>query len=582
MWYNNIKNLYYCMIKIENQNFKSSYVVDYVPEKRGLVQRHVEWLKQDCSIAKRALKISLIALEVLLLSSTIIGLKIVADAFELSKRLTSEKRFHAQVPLKKRPGETEEISLKSHKRTFNHINEFAIEDNTIWFRHKGHRAWQPLYFDGFANGRTPQAIDCDGANLVVLDNENVLHYKKIFKEFRAEELNIQSNRHFQGVSNFKVQPGDSFSVDKSSKNNWKKQWFVLPYVHHLVNIFSGKQLKLPPFIRSFAISHRGRYNNFTEDGAGQRHHVSVGVTTLYVLSQNGRDIYKYDPWSPKCAKVSIPLPETQHTTFEAKKIAASGSMLMAVGYESQSTTTEKTLKILTKLSDIDTEGGNPLLKYDFSKHKNDPDVRVLPVEPSWREHPLNLRGAAAVSDEITVLQTGEGNQARELRIGGKNEHGHVGYYRKRVVDSHWEFIKTHDQIDRTVSFLPNQSSLAPSEKFETTVHDYQGELAAKVEKISRATLRNFGDRSSLAHLDLQIAGMTYSLPIYKRITLRNYLGFKGSRYDLVIPDMFANIPQLKGVFGDKKVHPLNVKVKGNMATLSSSKWHFYTEAVSAF
>lgn len=570
------------MIKIENQNFKSSYVVDYVPEKPGLVQRHVEWLKQDCSIAKKALKISLIALEVLLLSSTIIGLKIVADAFEHSRRLQAEKRFHEQVLLKKRPVETEEISVKSLKRTFNHINEFAIEDSTIWYRHKGHKAWQPLYFDGFAKGRTPQAIDCDGANLVVLDNENVLHYKKIFKEYRAEELNLQSNRHFQGLSNFKAQPGDSFSVDKSSKNNWKKQWFVLPFVHHLVNFFSGKQLKLPPSIRSFAISHRGRYNNYTEDGAGQRHHVSVGVTTLYVLSQNGRDIYKYDPWSPKCAKVSIPLPETHNTTFEAKKIAASGSMLMAVGYESQRMSSDKTLKILTKLSDIDTEGGNPLLKYDFSKHENDPDVRVLPVEPSWKEHPLNLSGAAAVTDQITVLQTGEGNQARELRINGKNEHGHTGYFRKRVVDAHWEFVRTHDPIDSTASFLPNHLSLAPSEKFETTVQNYQGKLAAKVEKVSNATLKNFGDRSTLAHLDLQIAGMTYSLPIYKRITLRNYLGFKGSRYDLVIPDMFVSNPKLKGIFGDKKVHPLNVKVKGNMVTLASSKWNFYTEAVSAF
>jgi hypothetical protein len=242
------------------------------------------------------------------------------------------------------------IHLKSTTRTFNHIQQFAIEQGFLWMRlQKEDSLWQPIYFDGFEKKHSPKSLDSDGANLIVLDETNAVHYKKVLKEFRPQDIQ-DSQRNWLEQAGVNLKEDRYIAVDKGARDNWKDKWFSLPYLHHFVNLFTNKRLRIPKNAKAWAISQRGRYNDYLEDKCQRQHPANVGVTTLYVLDQNGQDIHKYDPWSPKHVKISIPLPETSKTLFIAENMSVSASVIMTIGYEMQKSQPEKrTLQIYTRL-----------------------------------------------------------------------------------------------------------------------------------------------------------------------------------------------------------------------------------------
>jgi hypothetical protein len=53
--------------------------------------------------------------------------------------------------------------------------------------------------------------------------------------------------------------------------------------------------------------------------------------------------------------------------------------------------------------------------------------------------PYPLSGKAAITRHITILQNGQGNGARELRVAGRNEAGETGYWTKAIFDNAWSF-----------------------------------------------------------------------------------------------------------------------------------------------
>ncbi len=510
-------------------------LIPYQAPPPSIMERHVRWLRAESEGIQKISKICLAVLEALICVVSVVGIKILFDAVHLHQKISSEETFYLTVASKRPPREDERLIFKSRTRSFNHVTEFALEDGILWARKIGSNPWSPLYFDG----TNPEWIDCDGANLIVIDQERKLHYKKVLREYRAAA----------------IRAAEDLTIDKTFKNNWKDHWFSLPYLSGLVNFFAGKRLTIPEGIKSIAISHRGGYNNFVEDRDGNRHPVGPGVTTLYLLDQSGRVIYKQDPWSPIWSKIYIPLPETSSTVYEAEKISASASTLMAIGYETNLTTKEKQLKIVTRLADIDTEGGNPGLKYDFHPNPN-PKVRILPTDPVWKEHPLPQD--ASVTGTITILQTGEGNSARELRIEGKNGSGLWGYYRKNIADTAWEFVRVKDDAGRESFLLPSQKPLAP---IETTVVD----TGALLNRTHAVRLKNFGPHATLSEMELQHEGKTYQLPIYKRPSWINFLGISGDRYDLVVPEEAGS--SLSSIFGKRKSLPIYFK---NTQTVSAT------------
>lgn len=517
---------------------------------------HVKWLKEERhGLNKVGFKV-LIALEELALALSIIGCIPLYKGIKESQLQDAQAKFLLEAA-KANPPSNDPIELKSSSKTFNHVHEFAINDGILWTRpHQSQMSWKAVYFDGYMEGLKPKSLSCDGANLVVLDEKNQVHYKKILREFRAVE--IQKSNRFQSIKN-KINPASDayIAIDKSDRANWKDRWFSLPYIQAIVNLFTGKRLALPEDAKGWAISHRGRYNDYLEDQENQHHPVDAGVTTLYVLDRNGKDIFKYDPWSSKHVKISIPLPESANRSFEAENLSVSASTIMAIGYETEKDHSEQsTLKIYTRLADIDSEGWNPGLKYDYFKHPDDPDTRVIPLA-SWQTHPLQLEPGDFITKEINILQTGEGNDARELRVAGQYK-AEKGFFFKKINEKDWQFeALKNSKIDQSQALKLTK----PAGSFQTTVHNYQSQKA-KIggipEREVSARLLDFGQRSFHSKLMLKIGERDVELDLYKKKTLKNFIGFEGDSYELVVPEKLHHDSQLSKALEGKKVIPIRL------------------------
>lgn len=565
-------------IDLSNHPIKPHKIVDY-KARDNLLGRHVKWLREDNGTVANIFKGALVFFESLLLAATGIGLIFFAKAINLSFKLQSEEKFNDFVAEKNPPAKDLEFELKTDTQTFNHTHEFVIEDAIVWVRHRHtQNAWEPLYFDGFRDGKAPISMDCDGANLVVLDSENYVHYKKIIREYRAEEIagNKTAEWFTEGVA---LDGAEYVAIDKVHKNNWKDKWFCLPVIHYISNLIRGKLLQLPADCLAWAISHRGRYNNYIEDTAAGQHRVEEGVTTLYALESNKRNILKYDPWSPKVAKMNIAMPQTTKSVFEAEKMSVSASTIMVIGYEitqdpSDENMLEKRLTIKTKLADIDSEGWNPGLTYDYFKHDDDPLVRVIPSEP-WIDHPLKLAEGAQVTNHVTIVQTGEGNDERELRLEGWNANGKRGIYHKKITEKDWEF---REDLVATSSGAPLMKQFIIEDGvLDTTIKNYDSidssfyhDSGLKPDIV----LDNFGLHSYDSNIILDIDGKHYSFLLHKKKTLGNFLGYDSEKYDFVIPKKYHDDPKIKELFSDTHVVPVTVEEKNGQLTLKSDFFKF--------
>ncbi len=464
----------------------------------------------------------------------------------------SELDYYEKAAASNPPRADQIIHVKSKKYSFNHSHEFAIADNFLWFRKKGNEQWQAFYFDGFERGEIPQAIDSDGANLIVIDQNRAVHYKKVLEEYRGSEVAASNNMDLKAAASM-IAGQEYIAINQSRVNNWTDKWFSLPVLSTIANLFSGKRLVLPDNIKTVAISHRGRFNDYIEDHVGQRHPVNTGVTTLYALDNNGQDIYTYDPWSPQWSRARLSLPERQHSRFIAENISASASTIMAIGWEQDRSLGTEKIKIVTMLSDIDT-GQDPFLRFGYRKDDNNPELRVMPFQADWQEHPITLNGLAMVSDNISIMQTGQGNLARQLRIDGYNEQGRPGYYTKSLADPAWIFIET---TQTNPEARPLVQAKLPD--FTTTVHDYLAYI-----NDAPAYLRNFGQRSDHSQIELSIEDKNYQLDLYRRLTLASFLGLESYQYDLVLPQLDE---RLKRFFGDKTAIVVRVREKNGYISM---------------
>ncbi len=515
---------------------KSVQVVPYIPSSLNYLESRIASLKGK-GITQKAL----LALEGVAFAFSLIGLPAALRAWSFACRLSSEQAFASFVKNKTPPLLSEQVLFKTGCRAFTHVHEYAVEDGVIWYRIIGKREWLPLYFDGFLKGERPCRIDADGANLMVLDQYNQVHYKKVIKEYFPAQIHALSNRHLDGAE---VDQNTYLAVDKASQNNWKDRWFTLPYVNRLTQTVAPKRLTLSAF-RSFAVSHRGRYNGYCEDAAGRPHLEIGGVTTLYVLSRDGSTIRLYDPWSPTWSQVSLHLPATPSTTFEALKISVSASTVMTIGYNFDHMTGIKTLKILTLLYDIDTSGGNPWLKYGFFSDKQEADVRVLNPVVDWLEH--DMPKGYQLTDIITILQTGEGNDARELRV-----HVEGGYLAKKICEKNWSFIRG-DLILEGAKFLPSRLFMTPP--IERRAHNYQS-------LFYDAVLHQFG--SNMTHsISLFFNGRRIKLVLCPLISFWNFIGFSGKRYEVVVPKEYHQDEQVLALVNHQRSFKVDLKLQGD-------------------
>ncbi len=536
--------------------YKPTKVISY-QAKTSWLQKHVTWMKADHG----KMNIFFIALKVMeIFLACLFCFPLVIKAYKISSKIEAEKKFNTLVAKQPRPDPHIEIEIKSATRTFTHVHEILLENGFLWVRqrHSG-KEWTPLYFDGFKDNKKPLSISADGSNLIVIDEDQKVHYRKLFREFRHVEITDHNKRALEFIKGTDVDlKKDAYIVvDKVGKNNWKARWFSLPVVSLIVQFFKQSQkLLLPAHPRAIAISHRGRYNNYMEDGVGTHHLVTTGVTTLYVAEKNGKIIRKFDPWLPENAKMNIHVPETATTSFELINMDASASHLMLLGYEASKNPVGKgivkRLTIKTKLTDIDSEGWNPGLKYHYESDEKKPKHRVIAMSP-WKNHPLDFKAGERVTKNISILQIGEGNEAREIRIEGWNSAGVKGYFHKLVSQQDWQF-----KAFAPISEMPPLDFEIKDEKtkFKTSVFNFKSKKAKfkalKANEQPQVILKDFGIGNTNSPLIIKCGDVDYMLNLHRKKTFKNFLGIEGDNYDLVIPKNLHNNDLIRKLFDGKK------------------------------
>ena len=211
---------------------KSIKIIGYKPKEPSLLRRHVEWLKADhgkFNFLKTILKI----VEIIFTALSIVCIPLLIKSYRISSVMDAEKKFKAAVDRQPRPDPHIEVELKSGTHTFTHTHELIIHNDFLWSRprHSGN-AWTPMYFDGFKNNKKPVFLHADGANLIALDEDRKVHYRKLIREYRSEEITAKNKRAQEFIKGTDVDLNKDhyIVVDKVEKNNWKEQWFSIPVI----------------------------------------------------------------------------------------------------------------------------------------------------------------------------------------------------------------------------------------------------------------------------------------------------------------------------------------------------------------
>lgn len=178
---------------------------------------------------------------------------------------------------------------------------------------------------------------------------------------------------------------------------------------------------------------------YTDIFGNEHHYGTMGLETLYLLSEDGREIRFTDTGLPPDFSRSILLPERGQ--FTALTLRASGSTIFVMNAGGE---------MYTRLIDFDTMGCDPMFfKYTYKKetqpykgteYNSNFTPWGLPAE-DWKKQPsIPLTGKASISQYITILQNGQGNDARELRVAGLDNKGETGYYYKQLTEPEWHFM----------------------------------------------------------------------------------------------------------------------------------------------
>lgn len=579
---------------------KAAHVIEYQEKKTGWLGRHIDWLKKDDRCIGQIFKKVLIVIEAFFAAVSGVGIYFLVCGLKIAKEKALVLRFQKAVELIQPPSQNLTIEMENARASFNHVQEYVICNQVIWERKRHSKdPWRPIYFDGFAKKRTPVALNCDGANLIVVDNRRDVHYKKVLHEYqRSDLLNLKNKRADYGrkllrmaAFNLKQHPQvDYIAVDKALKNNWKKHWFNLPIISKLVNLFYRSILQIPEERRAWAVSHRGGYNKLCEDAAGIAHEDPIGVTTLYVLTKNGDKIQLYDPWSPLFAKINLCLPADPESYYRGLKLSVSASMMMLIGYENRRSPnhlgTSSRLRIKTRLCDIDTEGWNIIAKYTYFDQQGVPRKRRVVSEAKWLDHPLPLKKGEGVTKNITILQTGEGNLARELRVEGLGlDEGQLkaGYFYKALKERHWHFKAYSKQPSRKLKILKQEADY-PQKPFQSPVSNYGiGEKSAmrfsKLENEEypyKISLNRFGSGVYRSQITLHQGQKKHLLWLHKKKSVKNFFGSKGHAYDLIIPPALSKTPWIKRAIGKKTVRSIKIEQCANNLIMQSPyfRWTF--------
>lgn len=191
--------------------------------------------------------------------------------------------------------------------------------------------------------------------------------------------------------------------------------------------------------RGWSLGTRRNHVLWYDDPNGNQHHFgTMGIETLYFLGSDGQGLRYADTGLPSDFSHGLLGPE--RGSFVARSISASASTVFLINDSGE---------MYTRLADFDTLGCDPMFfKYTYRKECyglagsdfwSNFTPWALPNEEWRKQPPVPLAGAARLTSRITILQTGRGNGARELRVAGISPGGETGFYHKRIFDAEWSF-----------------------------------------------------------------------------------------------------------------------------------------------
>jgi len=302
----------------------------------------------------------------------------------------------------------EAVYIKTKTQTFNLYHYYILHEGLVWHKNidnkKEPKEWTLLSKTGIpANTKAIIEISADADELVALSAEGNFY------------------RYF-------------FDMTILFPNNtWldKQGWPVSEQIH-----FDNRTSKN----RSWALGKRNHHVLYYEDIFGNQHHNgTMEIATTYVLLEDGQEICYGDSGLPCDFSRNYSGPE--RGAFISVSLSASASTMFVINEAGE---------MYTRLVDFDTIGKDPMFfKYTYIPYKSDLEGKnylsnlnewALPSE-DWRSQPrIPLSGNAAITRYITILQNGQGNSARELRVAGLNEKGETGYWSKQIFDDKWNFV----------------------------------------------------------------------------------------------------------------------------------------------
>lgn len=305
------------------------------------------------------------------------------------------------------PPTGQRILIKGGTVTFNHLYDFCIHNNEVWYRKRNDLSdpWKNIPFDASSYYEELVSISADGANLMVQDNLGVIHYKKILQETR------KGNAKEYAFNNI------------CAANTWVKQWYCFPVLRLAPRVVCPTKLKLPKGVTLWACSHRGRFNEYWEDMRGVQHPEFSMVTTCFAVKPDGKNLCYADPYISghfKHHNIAGPNP-SDDPSFCIHVLDAAASCILVIGRGNNLKD-----RLFTRFTDFDMLGKNPILPGFFSGSHT--------VFQAWVEH--NLPAGIIQYTKGSICCTGMGNAARLIAV--ESTTGQI--FNKRIFDNDWVLV----------------------------------------------------------------------------------------------------------------------------------------------
>ena len=436
---------------------------------------------------------------------------------------------------------------------------YAIREGKLWFKPIAahpNASWKLFGGNGsIDNSKVPlNSVSADGDNILVVDENNIIHYAKSNQIICQISFDCPQWK----IIEFRIK--------------WTQKWFNMDGVSLVVNLLKNPVLKSLPNYRSLAMSHKGHDTMYYTDLRGKKHpDPYVGVTTIYLLNDDGTRIFFADPWLQNKFNNELTTPEDGR--FQAETLAASASTVFLL-QRAKNEIGQEIHKMYTRFADFDSIGSNPALKATYNPLNRIPLIRFIPSEDWILQPSIPLQDKARLTKNISILQIGWGQNNRQLRVQGQNHLGINGYFYKNIYQINWKFESTEniflDENQFLSDSIPHSGfSLGPQICF-----DYENGILQPVNRIS--TPRNIR-LEKFAHRGLNERGLHTKLVVilqnnfpmticlYARRGWTSLLGISSNNiWKLVIPLEYFSTEDsyleeiLQRIFNNKPRHSVNV------------------------